>query len=126
MWGKGGGGFMLEGGPVYHGDWVEIASNDFRRVQIRPAESSGVDNYLTYVNTPSLFFSVYNSLFIAITTTLIVITLAFFYAYALTRTCMPFKGLFRIIALIPILAPSLLPAISLVYLFGNQGILKGL
>jgi iron(III) transport system permease protein len=33
--------------------------------------------------------------------------------------------LFRIIALIPILAPSLLPAISLVYLFGNQGIIKG-
>ena len=123
--GTGGGGFMLEGGPVYHTDWVEITSNDFRRVQIRPAESSGIDNYLTYVNTPSLFFSVYNSLFIAITTTLIVITLAFFYAYALTRTCMPFKGLFRIIALIPILAPSLLPAISLVYLFGNQGIIKG-
>ncbi|MCK4867900.1 MAG: putative 2-aminoethylphosphonate ABC transporter permease subunit, partial [Alphaproteobacteria bacterium] len=111
--GKGGGGFMLEGGPVYHAEWVEINSNDFRRVQIRPSESGGIDNYLTYVNTPSLFFSVYNSLFIAITTTVIVITLAFFYAYAITRTCMPFKGFFRVIALIPILAPSLLPAISL-------------
>jgi iron(III) transport system permease protein len=122
----GGGGFMREGGPIYHTDWVEITSNDFRRVQIRPAESNGVDNYLTYVNTPSLFFSVYNSLFIAITTTIIVISLAFFYAYALTRTCMPFKWLFRVIALIPILAPSLLPAISLVYLFGNQGIFKAL
>ena len=30
------------------------------------------------------------------------------------------------LALIPILAPSLLPAISLIYLFGNQGFLKGL
>jgi iron(III) transport system permease protein len=124
--GEGGGGVMLEGGPVYHRDWVEVTSNEFRRVQIRPAESSGVDNYLTYVNTPSLFHSVYNSLFIAVTTTIIVITLAFFYAYALTRSCMRWKGLFRAIALIPILAPSLLPAISLVYLFGNQGILKEL
>ena len=50
----GGGGFMLEGGPIYHTDWVEINSNDFRRVQIRPAESNGIENYLTYVNTPSL------------------------------------------------------------------------
>ncbi len=124
--GTAGGGFMLEGGPVYHTNWEELTSNQFRRVQIRPAPTSGVGNYLTYVNTPSLFYSVYNSLFIAITTTVIVITLAFFYAYALTRSCMRWKGLFRAIALIPILAPSLLPAISLVYLFGNQGILKDL
>ena len=29
------------------------------------------------------------------------------------------------IALIPLLTPSLMPAISLVYLFGNQGLIKG-
>ena len=52
--------------------------------------------------------------------------LAFVYAYALTRSCMRWKGLFQALALIPILAPSLLPAISLIYLFGNQGFLKGL
>jgi iron(III) transport system permease protein len=49
---------------------------------------------------------------------------AFVYAYALQRSCMRFKGLFQALALIPILAPSLLPAISLIYLFGNQGLLK--
>ena len=42
------------------------------------------------------------------------------------RSCMRWKGLFQALALIPILAPSLLPAISLVYLFGNQGFLKEL
>jgi len=123
---RGGGGFMVEGGPVYDTQWMTLSSNDFRRVQIRPAQTTGFGNYLAYVNTPSLFYSVYNSLFIALTTTAIVITLAFFYAYALTRSCMRWKGLFRAIALIPILAPSLLPAISLVYLFGNQGIIKEL
>ena len=50
--------------------------------------------------------------------------LAFIYAYALTRSDMRWKGLFQALALIPILAPSLLPAISLIYLFGNQGFLK--
>ena len=39
---------------------------------------------------------------------------------------MRWKGLFQALALIPILAPSLLPAISLIYLFGNQGFLKEL
>ena len=58
--------------------------------------------------------------------TVIVLPIAFVYAYALQRSCMRWKGLFQAVALIPILAPSLLPAISFVYLFGNQGLLKGL
>jgi iron(III) transport system permease protein len=53
-----------------------------------------------------------------------VLPLAFTYAFALQRSCMRWKGLFQALALIPILAPSLLPAISLIYLFGNQGFLK--
>src|SRR3546814_5662520 len=39
---------------------------------------------------------------------------------------MPLKGLFRLVALAPILVPSLLPGIALFYLFGNQGLLKAL
>jgi len=89
-------------------------------------EFIGLANYVTYFSTPSLSNSLWNSLMVAGLTTLIVMPLAYSYAYALKRTCMPSKGLFYSIALIPILAPSLLPAISLIYLFGNQGILKGL
>ena len=37
---------------------------------------------------------------------------------------MPGKQVFRVLTLLPILAPSLLPAISLVYIFGTQGYLK--
>ena len=58
--------------------------------------------------------------------TVITVTLAFGFAYALTRSRMPGKGFFRVVALAPILVPSLLPGISLVYLFGNQGMLKAL
>lgn len=86
----------------------------------------GLANYLRYFETPALAYSIQNSLFIAVISTLITIPLAFVYAYALTRSCMKGRALFRGIALIPILAPSLLPAISLVYLFGNQGVLKAL
>lgn len=69
--------------------------------------------------------TLWNSLFVAVLTTAIVLPLAFVYAYALTRSRMPMKGFFQAVSLVPILAPSLLPAIALVYLFGNQGILKG-
>ena len=85
----------------------------------------GLANYVRYFSTPALFGSIFNSLFVALLATAIVVPLAFIYAYALTRSRMPFRGLFYALALLPLFAPSLLSAISLVYLFGNQGMLKG-
>ncbi len=82
------------------------------------------DNFVEYAKTPALLGSLWNSLWISCVVTLIVVPLAFAFAYALTRSCMPFKSLFRGITLIPLLAPSLLSAISLIYWFGNQGVLK--
>jgi iron(III) transport system permease protein len=84
----------------------------------------GLANYAEYFATPALSVSIVNSLSVAVLSTIITVALAFGYAYALTRTRMRAKGFFKAVALIPILAPSLLPAISLVYLFGNQGIFK--
>jgi iron(III) transport system permease protein len=86
----------------------------------------GLANYIHYFSTPALFESVWNSLFVSLVSTAIVLPVAFVYAYALQRSCMRWKGLFQALALIPILAPSLLPAISLIYLFGNQGFFKDL
>ncbi len=85
----------------------------------------GLANYDAYFSNPALIVSITNSFTVALISTVITLSLAFVFAYALTRSCMPFKGLFRALALIPILMPSLLPAIALVYLFGNQGMIKG-
>ena len=82
------------------------------------------DNFVEYAKTPALLGSLWNSLWVSCAVMLIVVPLAFTFAYALTRSCMPFKSLFRGITLIPLLAPSLLSAISLIYWFGNQGVLK--
>jgi iron(III) transport system permease protein len=86
----------------------------------------GLANYRTYFTTPTLVMSVFNSVWVAALTTAIVIPLAFVYAYALTRSRMPAKGLFYALALLPIFAPSLLSALSLLYIFGNQGLLRHL
>ncbi|MDO8318449.1 putative 2-aminoethylphosphonate ABC transporter permease subunit [Rhodoferax sp.] len=81
-------------------------------------------NFLAYAQTPALLGSLWNSLWVSGLVTLIVLPLAFTFAYALSRSCMPYKALFRGITLVPLLAPSLLSAISLIYWFGNQGVLK--
>jgi iron(III) transport system permease protein len=107
-------------------EWREVDSNTFRRVMLRPARARGFANYITYFSTPSLFRSIQNSLFIATLSTIITVSLAFGFAYALNRSQMRFKGVFRLIAMAPILVPSLLPGIALVYLFGNQGMIRGL
>ena len=86
----------------------------------------GFRNFSAYFSTPTLFGSLINSVWVAALSTLIVVPLAFVYAYGLTRSCMPAKGLFYAAALLPVFAPSLLSAISLIYIFGNQGFLKAL
>ncbi len=84
----------------------------------------GLANFVQYVQTPALARSTGNTLVFAGISTLLTIPLAFAFAYAIQRTCIPLKGLWRSIALIPILAPSLLAALSFIYLLGNQGAFK--
>ena len=120
-------GRFLVGSTLVTGtDWQELDSNTFRRVQLRPVLSTGLSNFINYFSTPALFKSIQNSIFISVISTIITVILAFWFAYALNRSCMRFKGFFRLIAMAPILVPSLLPGIALVYLFGAQGVIKGL
>lgn len=92
---------------------------------VRSAEQgSGWAAFAAYLRSPALLQSLWNSVWVSMLVTAIVIPLAFTFAYALTRSCMPAKGVFRSITLLPLLAPSLLSAISLIYWFGNQGVAK--
>ncbi len=120
-------GRYLVGSTLHTGtEWQQLDSNTFRRVALRPTKSRGFANFTAYFSTPALSNSIKNSLIIAAISTVITVGLSFWFAYALNRSCMRFKGVFRLIAMMPILVPSLLPGIALVYLFGNQGMLKEL
>lgn len=96
-----------------------------KSVQDRDGAFVGLAHFSAYFGNPALSGAIGNSVWVSALSTLTVIALAFGYAYALHRSCIPCKGFFRLVALLPLLAPSLLPAIALVYLFGNQGALKG-
>ena len=85
----------------------------------------GLANFSSYLASPALHQSLWNSVWVSLLVTLVTVPLAFGFAYALARSCMPAKGLFRTLTLVPLLAPSLLSAISLIYWFGNQGAALG-
>ena len=72
----------------------------------------GLAHFATYFQTPSLLRAAWNSVWVAFTVVLISVPTAFVCAYALTRTSLPgpFKATVRLIAIIPLLAPSLLSA----------------
>ena len=103
---------------------VPLATILVRSVEGRSGDFVGLANFMQYVRSPALEQSTWNSLTFATLTTLVTVPLAFVFAYAMQRSCIPFRGLWRNIAMIPILAPSLLAAISFIYLFGNQGSFK--
>ena len=81
----------------------------------------GLSNFINYFSNRALYHSVYNSLYVSIVTTAIAVLLALSYAYAVTRTMIPGKAFFRIIAMLPLYAPTMLYGLSLVYMFGNKG-----
>jgi len=97
-----------------------------KSLQDRSGAFVGLLQFREYFGTPALNQSIWNTLWVALVVTAVTVPLAFTYAYALTRSCMPGRALFRVVALTPILAPSLLAAISFIQWFGNQGLLKGL
>ena len=105
------------------GPLVSLLSKSFEDVD---GAWVGLANFIAYFSNEALVISMWNSIWVSLLATIIVIPLAFTYAYALTRSTIPGKSVFRALALIPILAPSLLPALSLVYLFGNKGMLSAL
>jgi iron(III) transport system permease protein len=103
-----------------------MAAIFLRAVQDNDGNFIGFAHFAAYLKTPALLRAIWNSMWVATAVVLISVPMAFVFAYALTRSCAPLKGTFRLIALIPLLAPSLLSAIAFIQWFGNQGVLKPL
>ena len=101
-----------------------IASLLSRAFYNREGGFVGAANFIRYATEPGLSIAAWNSTWLSAIATVVVVSIAYPFAYALTRARMPLRGLFRILMMLPLLAPSLLPAFGLVYLFGNQGVLK--
>lgn len=84
----------------------------------------GLDNYLRYFGNAKFVGIIWNSIAVAATATVITIVLAYGFAYALHRSLMPFKPAFRLIAMAPLFAPSLVQALGVLFLLGRNGLIN--
>ena len=80
-------------------------------------------NYAAYFTNPRIFRSLTNSLYVSVITMVITTLLAFFFAYGLTRTTLRGKGIFYTISTFPLIAPSIIQGLSLILLFGRNGLI---
>ncbi|HET8704519.1 ABC transporter permease subunit [Castellaniella sp.] len=83
----------------------------------------GLDNYAAIPSTPGLVTAGINSLSISLSTTLVCILLGFPIAYALERSRIWLKPWVRLSLLLPLLAPSLVQGLGLLFLLGRNGLL---
>jgi iron(III) transport system permease protein len=84
----------------------------------------GVANYTQTLTSARVWTLVGNSLLVSSVSASLSVVLAYAYAYALQRTNIPFKGLFRIVIMTPLFAPSLVQAQGLIFILGRNGVLN--
>lgn len=93
-----------------------------RSFQDKAGEFVGLANYINYFSSATTSTSLTNSLYISAMSTIFTVVLAFLYAYGLSRMPIPGRRILRVIALLPIFIPSLVQALALIYIFGNNGV----
>jgi iron(III) transport system permease protein len=80
-------------------------------------------HFRAFAAAPGMWQATWNTLWVAALVTAITVPLAFVYAYAIQRACLPLKGMWRLIGLSALLGPSLVGAIAFIQWFGTQGVL---
>ncbi len=65
-----------------------------------------------------------NSMMMGTLTAVFGVIVGFIFAFTLARTDIPFKKFFHIIAIIPIISPPFIGALSIIMLFGNNGMIS--
>lgn len=82
----------------------------------------GLANYATLFDAPGVWRALGNSLLLGVATTLITLLLGFIVAYGLQFTAMPAKRFIAFATALPVLAPSLVLGLGLIFLLGRNGI----
>lgn len=84
----------------------------------------GLHHFRAFLQSERLLTSALNTLVVGIASTILTILLAWPFAYILGRRWLPWRGVWRTVALLPLSTPSLMIALSLIFLLGNNGLLS--
>lgn len=79
-------------------------------------------HYAAFLGTPQVFAALGRSLWIASLSTVLTILLAFTFAYVMARVPLPGRGVYARVALLPLISPSFVQALALIFLFGRNGL----
>lgn len=85
--------------------------------------SIGLGNYREILGLGHLWTVIGNSLVMSTITAALCVSLGLVMAYAMSRTRMPLKWLVSLALVLPLLAPSLVQALGLIFMFGRNGLL---
>jgi iron(III) transport system permease protein len=78
----------------------------------------------TVVSSWHLRQAFFNSLLMGLLTASLGSLVGFIFAFTVTRTSIPFKKFFNLIAIIPIISPPFIGALAIIMLFGNNGFIS--
>lgn len=82
-----------------------------------------LEHYTYLLRQTWLRKSFYNSLILAVTVATVSTILGYCYAYGINRTDMPGKGFFQQMALLPMISPPFMFALSVILLLGKNGLI---
>ena len=84
-------------------------------------------NFIEIIGNNRYRQTFYNSLLLGLIVAAVATLIGYLFAFAITRTEMPLKRFFRTIATFPIISPPFVLSLSMIFLFGRQGLItKGL
>jgi len=90
-------------------------------VSVYPKGEFTVDFLAKVVTSWHLRQAFFNSLLMGVLTAVFGSLVGFIFAFTITRTNIPFKKFFNLMAIIPIISPPFIGALAIIMLFGNNG-----
>ncbi len=91
-------------------------------VSVRPQSAWSLSVFSEVFRSAYLRQAFLNSLFMSALTAVIGTLLGFLFAFAVTRADVPMRRFFNAIAIIPVISPPFIGALSIIMLFGNNGL----
>lgn len=90
---------------------------------VRILATPSIEHWLQYFHREVFIRTTTNSLRMALLSTASAMVVGFVFAYALIRADIPWKPLFRTIALLPLVSPPFVTGLATILLFGRRGLI---
>ncbi|MDH4268553.1 MAG: iron ABC transporter permease, partial [Deltaproteobacteria bacterium] len=84
----------------------------------------GLANYANFVKSEYFRQVFYNTLFISVIATVGAVFVGMVFAFGMTRTDLPWKSLFLVTAILPMITPPFINAFALILLMGRNGVIN--